>query len=108
MVEKNVFLYLHSYLTRGIDCHYHSYVIEPTLDKKVVYLSNKNEVLPMLHPLLTHSLRSEPGRSYIVTKCIVVKNLSSCILHLFQQSLCHPFSYYFVLLLLIINNQYPL
>ena len=73
MVEKNVFLYLHSYLTRGIDCHYHSYVIEPTLDKKVVFLSNKNEVLPMLHPLLTNSLRSEPGRIYIVTKRIVVK-----------------------------------
>ena len=73
MVEKNAFLYLHTYVTRGIDYHYHSYVIEPTLDKKVVFISNKNELLAMLHPLLTHSLRSEQRRIYIVTKNIVVK-----------------------------------
>ena len=47
MVEKTTFLYLHTYVTRGIDYHYHSYVIEPTLDKKVVFISNKNEVLAM-------------------------------------------------------------
>ena len=73
VVESEAFLCTTLYFTRGIDRHYHGYVIVPTLEKRIIYVSDKNELLGSLHPLRTHSLRSKPGTLYIVTKCIVIK-----------------------------------
>lgn len=71
--NEKVFFCCHLYFTDGTDYHYHSYVLLPTEQNKIIPLCENDTQLGLLHPLQSHELITEPGRLYIVTKSIVFK-----------------------------------
>ena len=73
LAREEAFLYISVYITEGTDAHYHSYVIVPSHEKRLVNVT-KDQLLGTLHPLRSHYLRVTPGKEYIVTKCIVIRS----------------------------------
>ena len=74
LAKEEAFLCILVYVTKGTDAHYHSYVIVPSPEKRLVYVNEVNKFLGNLHPLRSHILRATPGKEYIVTKCIVIRS----------------------------------
>ena len=73
VVEMKAFLCLDVYFTKGIDRHYHSFIIEPTSNKTLYSITTDNNLIGWLHSLQAHSLRVSSASLYIVTKCITIK-----------------------------------
>ena len=72
-IENNFYFYVHLHETVGIDKHYHSYIINPTTEKKLYSMYDNEELLGLTHPLQVHSLRSSPEILYITTKSFIFK-----------------------------------
>ena len=73
LIEKQVLFCLNLYTTKGINQHYHSFEIEPTLKKKLYCVTSNNHQVEWLYSLCTHSLRMSPTTLHIVIKCITYK-----------------------------------
>ena len=59
IVKKIPFLIVQLFLTLGVHHHYHSYIIKPTEVKKIINVSDENEILSMSHPLQSHVIDHE-------------------------------------------------
>ena len=73
LAKEETFLCITVYITEGIDTHYHSYVILPSPEKRLIYVNEESKLLGTLHPLRSHFLRATPRKEYLVTKCIVIR-----------------------------------
>ena len=66
-VNQTVLLSLKIHFTKGIHCHYHSFIVEPTETKVLYPLANLNKSMDWTHSLQAHTLISSPKTFYIVT-----------------------------------------
>lgn len=76
VIDTKALLCLDVYITKRIDRHYHSFVIESSQsapNKTVYSVTNDNTLIGSLHSLQAHSLRGSSEGLYIVTKCITIK-----------------------------------
>lgn len=76
MMMSRIFLTLNLYVTKGIDRHHNSFLVESSTKLLLEPLTEDSAFMGKQHSLKTHSLQScEPGTFYIVTKYFL-SNLS--------------------------------
>ena len=71
--KGQAFLSLSLFFTRGIDHHYHSYVVVLGQQKQLFPLNDDNEYLGLLSPINKHPVENTLGTFYVVSKAIVVR-----------------------------------
>lgn len=69
MMMSQVFLALNLYVTKGIDRHHNTLLVENSANLFLEHLTEDSVMMGKQHSVETHSLRScEPGTFHIVTK----------------------------------------
>ena len=72
-MEQQIFLCLNIFITKGIDRHHHSFVLESTENNVLYPLVHLNNLVGWMHSLQAHTLTSSPETIHIVTKCFISK-----------------------------------
>jgi len=72
LMDQQILLALNIYITKGIDRHHHSFVVESTENNTLYPLLHLDNLTGWMHSLQAHLLTSSETL-HIVTKCFINK-----------------------------------